>query len=60
MPRPQFSLRSLLVAMLVVVAFFGGMALQGALDKPMHWIDDLEREGITLRNGTSWLRPADR
>ena len=25
MPRPQFTLRSLLVAMLVVAAFFGGI-----------------------------------
>ena len=34
MPRPQFNLRALLVAMLVVGAFFGGMALQRRLDKP--------------------------
>jgi hypothetical protein len=27
MPRPQFTLRALLVAMLVVAAFFGGYAL---------------------------------
>ncbi|HEX5444806.1 MAG TPA: hypothetical protein VFW87_13290 [Pirellulales bacterium] len=33
--RPQFTLRSLLVAMLVVAAFFGGMAVQKQLDKPL-------------------------
>ena len=30
-PRPQFTLRALLVAMLVVAAFFGGMAVQREL-----------------------------
>lgn len=34
MPRPQFTPRSLLVAMLVVAAFFGGMAAQTQLDRP--------------------------
>ena len=35
MPRPfQFSLRALLVAMLVVAAFFGGMAVQRQLSSP--------------------------
>jgi cytochrome c5 len=33
MPRPQFTLRALLVAMLVVAAFFGGMAVQKQIDK---------------------------
>ena len=33
MPRPQFTLRALLVAMLVVAAFFGGMAVQRRLDE---------------------------
>ena len=33
MPRPQFTLRALLVAMLVVAAFFGGMAVQHTLDR---------------------------
>jgi hypothetical protein len=33
MPRPQFTLRALLVAMLVVGAFFGGMAVQRTLDQ---------------------------
>jgi hypothetical protein len=31
MPRPQFTLRTLLVAMLVVAAFFGGMRLEREL-----------------------------
>ncbi|MGH7135253.1 MAG: hypothetical protein ACREHD_05895 [Pirellulales bacterium] len=34
MLRPQFTLRSLLVAMLVVAAFFGGMPAQSQLDRP--------------------------
>ena len=33
MPRPQFSVRALLVAMLVVAAFFGGMAVQRKIDE---------------------------
>lgn len=32
MLRPQFTLRALLVIMLVVAAFFGGMALQWRID----------------------------
>lgn len=32
MPRPQFTLRSLLVAMLVVAAFLGGMAVQEGIE----------------------------
>lgn len=32
MPRPQFTLRALLVATLVVAAFFGGMALQAKIE----------------------------
>jgi hypothetical protein len=35
MPRPQFTLRALLVAMLVVGAFFGGMTLQRRIDEPL-------------------------
>lgn len=33
MRRPQFTIRSLLVAMLVVAAFFGGMSWQRSLDQ---------------------------
>ncbi|HWB11675.1 MAG TPA: hypothetical protein VG826_20760 [Pirellulales bacterium] len=32
MPRPQFTLRALLVAMLVVGAFFGRMAFQAKIE----------------------------
>lgn len=32
MPRPQFTLRALLVAILVVAAFFGGIATQRYFD----------------------------
>ena len=35
MCRPQFTLRALLVLMLAVAAFFGGMALQKQLDRPV-------------------------
>ena len=35
MPRPQFNLKMLLVAMLVVAAFFGGMSVQRRLDEPV-------------------------
>ena len=64
MRRPQFTLRALLVAMLVVAAFFGGMAVQRQLDKPvsrvmlgagssrhMTW-----GETMVLRDGTVWHR----
>ena len=34
MPRPQFTLRALLVLMLAVGCFFGGMAVQRQLDQP--------------------------
>jgi hypothetical protein len=64
MPRPQFTLRALLVTMLVVAAFFGGMAMQRELDKPrsrmaigagsrrqMTW-----SETMVLRDGTVWHR----
>lgn len=35
MPHPQFSLQALLVAMLIVAVFFGGMALQRRRDTPV-------------------------
>jgi hypothetical protein len=60
MPRPQFTLRALLVTMLVVGAFFGGMALQKQLDKPLShrkvtWNDETS-ETMVLRDGTTWHR----
>ena len=33
MPRPQFTLRSLLVAILAVAAFFGGMQFERELER---------------------------
>lgn len=33
MPRPQFSIRTLLWLTLLVAAFLGGMALKGKLDE---------------------------
>jgi hypothetical protein len=63
MPRPQFTLRTLLVAMLVVGAFLGGMALQSRLDAPVmttgQIIDPSERtqiQSIQLRDETRWYR----
>ena len=64
MPRLQFTLRALLVAMLVVGAFLGGMALQRQLDKPVKRykagiVDDSgERyiEVLVLQDGTRWSR----
>lgn len=52
MPRRQFTLRALLVAMLVVAAFFGGIAVERRR-KAAHYedvIDALEAENATLRN----------
>jgi hypothetical protein len=65
MPRPQFSLKSLLWLMAVVAALFGGMAIQRQLDKPsfrltqghnwgdgtIHWT-----EKMVTRDGTTWER----
>jgi hypothetical protein len=64
MPRPEFTLRSLLVAMLVVATFFGGMAVQRQLNKPSPtrslWFDDDRRvhitETMTMPDGTTWER----
>jgi hypothetical protein len=36
MPRPQFTLRSLLVAMLVVAAFFAGIRFERERDRREH------------------------
>ena len=70
MPRPQFTLRALLVAMLVVAAFFGGMAVQKQLDDPKMvraplggdpYSDSggLYVETITLRDGSEFHRVVD-
>lgn len=60
MPRPQFTLRALLVLILVVAAFFGGMAVQRHLEAPLSR-ERLERpegslEIVTKRDGTTWFK----
>ena len=65
--RPQFTLRASLVAMLVVAAFFGGMALQKQIDRPVSHAkstwgsgNDVEiSEKMVLRDGTTWHRGFD-
>jgi hypothetical protein len=74
MPRPQFTLRALLVLVLAAGCFFGGMSLQRRLDAPT-WLHQAPPEGnrpplysdthyveqIRLRDGSEWQRmiPAD-
>jgi hypothetical protein len=63
--RLQFSLRVLLVAILVVAAFFGGMAMQRGFDEPKKGgpgsrvVPRIPIETITLRDGSHWLRIED-
>ena len=70
MPRPQFTLRALLVAMLVVGAFFGGMSLQRQFKTPAptrSYYVDKDRiawiiEEMTTPDGKRWnrhFRPQD-
>ena len=70
MPRPQFTLRALLVAILVVAAFFGGMAVQKRMNKADSVImrvrvgggplPEGRGESIILGDGSSWYRmPSD-
>ena len=61
--RFQFSLRGLLVAMLVVASFFGGMSLQGFLARPIarhHYELGLDGEikidWTEMRDGTRWYK----
>jgi hypothetical protein len=60
MSRPQFTLKTLLVAMLVVAAFFGGMAWQRELSRPVsRTYEDLPTGGmetIVLSDGTKLHR----
>ena len=58
MPRPQFTLRALLVAMLVMGAFFGGMALQHQLEAPVSRTEpnDGTFHTLRLRDGSEWIR----
>lgn len=66
MPRPQFTIRSLLVALLVVAAFLGGRAYQHRINEPP-WViraplrDDVAKDEFVvkimrLRDGTEWQR----
>ena len=48
MPRPQFTLRALLVAMLVVAAFFGGVVYGKRLARQQYaegWLELQEKAG---------------
>lgn len=64
MPRPQFSLKTLLWLTITVGAVFGGMAIQRQLDKPairrtrMSVMDDEAEwlETMVTRDGTEWHR----
>lgn len=65
MRRPQFSLKVLLLAMLVLAAFFGGMAVQRQYFTPLS-IHPLSVEGnvesngsveeLEMPDGTRWFR----
>ncbi|HVA46406.1 MAG TPA: hypothetical protein VNH11_08535 [Pirellulales bacterium] len=59
MPRPQFTLRALLVAMLVVAAFFGGMVAQKRLDQRVIERSGLRLETTTMPDGTFQTRLVD-
>ncbi|HVX09690.1 MAG TPA: hypothetical protein VHC22_00675 [Pirellulales bacterium] len=57
MPRPQFTLRALLVLMFGAACFFGGMALQRQFDKPIsRHRGKGSIETMTLRDGSWWVR----
>jgi hypothetical protein len=63
MPRPQFSLKSLLWLMAVVAAFLGGIAVHKHLDRPVmatvlyHGRPAIgPRETMILRDGSQWMR----
>ena len=59
--RFQFSLKTLLVVMLVVAAFFGGAAWQRHMDEPYTILERLRHtpEEMMLRDGTTWVRVHD-
>ena len=59
MPRPQFSLKTLLWLMGLIAAFLGGMAVQHKLDEPS--IIEVREcgqkaEGIVTSDGKTWIR----
>ena len=64
--RFQFSLKTLLVAILAVACFFGGMSLQGFLARPIsrHHYElgengAIKIEWTVMRDGTRWYKMAD-
>jgi hypothetical protein len=65
MLRPQFTLRTLLTAMLVVAAFLGGMALQKRLDRPTYerpgkmMPNTIYIETMVIPDGSRWTRGID-
>ncbi len=60
MPRPQFSLKTLLWLMVVVSAFCAGTSVQRRLDKPKHVSfqagSGLCIETVETRDGTRWMK----
>ncbi|HVX12413.1 MAG TPA: hypothetical protein VHC22_14620 [Pirellulales bacterium] len=66
MQRPQFTIRTLLVGMLVVAVFFGGMAVQRMLARPVGRHHQslgggngrIEIEWTEMRDGTKWYKMA--
>ena len=58
-PRPQFSLKTLLWLMVVVGAFLGGMSLQWQLDRPARMVHLPSQHGdvdiMILRDGSEWV-----
>ena len=58
MPRPQFSIRTLLWLTLVVAAFLGGMAVQKRLDAPLSlWsLPATNYEYMDTGDGAIWTR----
>jgi hypothetical protein len=57
MPRPQFSIRTLLWLTLVVAAFFGGMAVQKRLDAPiLRWSIPANLQYMDTGDGAIWHR----
>jgi hypothetical protein len=62
MPRPQFTLKTLLWLMALISAFLGGMAAQAQLDRPTitRWREcgcsPVVTETLTTRDGKQWTR----
>jgi hypothetical protein len=54
MPRPQFTLRALLVAMLVVAAFFGGIRFE-------RYLAERRADAVRLQitTGSDWFSQLD-